>query len=276
MPAGKAATSKQTKQPAAKAATSNQTKQPAAKAATSRATKKPPSLAQLSATIKKDSRANNGYVTAAQAQGYLDKGTFSKDQLSQVASQVYKNPTQAKNRGALFTGDALDALGINKTYYQPEYEKGSGASWNMQQGPLLIKNAGYAWERAPVVAQPAVTDLVNGPQTLVNDPQPLVPSSGIEDVLTQFSTSLNTFESALNKEPPKPEFQSQPGIQSQPELQAKPEIQSSTGASLTGNATGFKSAKSSWRKSGQSMKGANSLTIKQIPSAKNIGLNIKG
>jgi hypothetical protein len=212
---------------------------------------KPLTLAQISNQIKKDSKASNGYVTSAQTQGYLDKGTYTKDQLSQAASQVYKNPNQVKGKGIAFTGDALDSLGINKTYYQPEYEKGGGAAWNMQQGPLLDKKAGYAWERAPVVTPQA-------PEDLTQEPEELQQPEWLKGMVDSMNASMDLFSQSMAKEPPKPEFQS------------------SSGASLAGNATGFRAAKSSWRKSGQSSKGSNNLTIKQTPVAKNVGLNITG
>jgi hypothetical protein len=56
----------------------------------------------------------------------------------------------------------------------------------------------------------------------------------------------------------------------------KPIFQSANGDNLSGNATGFKASKSSWKRSGKNMMGTNSLKIKPTGLASGVGLSVSG
>jgi hypothetical protein len=56
----------------------------------------------------------------------------------------------------------------------------------------------------------------------------------------------------------------------------KPIFQSANGDNLSGNATGFRTPKSSWKKSGKNMAGTNSLKIKPTGLASGVGLSVSG
>jgi hypothetical protein len=56
----------------------------------------------------------------------------------------------------------------------------------------------------------------------------------------------------------------------------KPIFQSANGDNLSGNASGFRVAKSSWKKSGKNMAGTNSLKIKPTGLASGVGLSVSG
>jgi len=65
-------------------------------------------------------------------------------------------------------------------------------------------------------------------------------------------------------------------IDSLPDTPDMPSYQSAYGTDLSGNATGFRSRKSSWRRSGKSMLGTNNLKIKPTKFASGVGLNMSG
>lgn len=56
----------------------------------------------------------------------------------------------------------------------------------------------------------------------------------------------------------------------------KPIFQSANNDNLSGNATGFRTSKSSWKKSGKNMAGTNSLKIKPTGLASGVGLSVSG
>jgi hypothetical protein len=61
-----------------------------------------------------------------------------------------------------------------------------------------------------------------------------------------------------------------------PEEPIQPVFQSANGDNLSGNASGFRVAKSSWKKSGKNMAGTNSLKIKSTGLASGVGLSVSG
>ncbi len=65
-------------------------------------------------------------------------------------------------------------------------------------------------------------------------------------------------------------------IDSLPDTPDMPSYQRAYGTDLSGNATGFRSRKSSWRRSGKSMLGTNNLKIKPTKFASGVGLNMSG
>ena len=194
-------------------------------------------------------------VDGTEYQSLLDAGV-PKDYLYAAGSYHYGNNIRAMNKGIMFDSPQLGELGINSTWgYTPRGSDPAKETWNLDPD----KSYGHTTIYNRTAAKPATDSAGN-----VIDTNALTTTNAstidpiLQGLLDKVSGMESSFQDLLTQEP------------------AKPEYQSSSGAGLSGNATGFRSAKSSWKKAGKTTKGTNNLKIQSTRNMSGVGLNIAG
>lgn len=194
-------------------------------------------------------------VDGTEYQSLLDAGV-PKDYLYAAGSYHYGNNIRAMNKGIMFDSPQLGELGINSTWgYTPRGSDPAKETWNLDAD----KSYGHTTIYNRTAAQQP-TDGAGNPIDVPAIAQTNTDQYGsiLDGLQSQINGMNGAFNDLLARAP------------------AKPEYQSSSGAGLSGNATGFRSAKSSWKKAGKTSKGTNNLKIQSTRNMSGVGLNIAG
>jgi hypothetical protein len=194
-------------------------------------------------------------VDGTEYQSLLDAGV-PKDYLYAAGSYHYGNNIRAMNKGIMFDSPQLGELGINSTWgYTPRGSDPAKETWNL--------DADKSYGHTTIYNRTAAQQPTDGAGNAID--VPAIAQTNTDQygsILDGLQSQINGMNGAFNDL-----------LASAP---TKPEYQSSSGAGLSGNATGFRSAKSSWKKAGKTSKGTNNLKIQSTRNMSGVGLNIAG